>query len=149
MASTVNGYAGVVHTPLFLINGETPPGNVKYGYTEDTEQLVKQQRNSDGVVIAEKVGKRLLKFNGLEWPHLDRAGYEWLQKQIAEFFCNVTYYDARRGGIVTRKFYWGDFSAQPFKFDRDHPSRITDTIRIYKYKSKFNRLWRGLISTVY
>lgn len=34
------------HMPLFLINGMIPPDNFRYGYTEDTEQLVKSQRNS-------------------------------------------------------------------------------------------------------
>ena len=112
-------YAGLKHMPLFLINGTPPPGNVKYGYTEDTEQLVKSQRNSKGEVVAEKVGSRLMKFNNLEWPYLEREGYEWLQSQIENFYCNLTYYDARRGGVVTRQFYWGDFSAEPFEFDRD------------------------------
>lgn len=141
------------HMPLFLINGMIPPDNVKYGYTEDTEQLVRSQRNSKGVVIAEKVGeaydnstgKRLLKFNNLEWPILPNSDYRWLQEQIEKFYCYLTFYDARagydkmsvdlfssekdrdlyntgkmtKGGIVTKKFYWGDFSAEPWKFDRD------------------------------
>ena len=132
--------------PLFLINGMIPPDNFKYGYTEDTEQLVKSQRNSQGVVVAKKVGtdggKRLLKFNNLEWPLLPNSDYRWLQEQIEKFYCYVTYYDARygyvsmgkdpfsgeeiystgvqtSGGFVTKKFYWGDFSAEPWKFERD------------------------------
>ena len=134
------------HMPLFLINGMIPPDNVKYGYTEDTEQLVKSQRNSQGVVIAKKVGtdggKRLLKFNNLEWPLMPNSDYRWLQEQIEKFYCYVTFYDARygyqpmgvnplngkelyatgiqtTGGVVTKKFYWGDFSAEPWKFERD------------------------------
>lgn len=142
------------HMPLFLINGMIPPDNVRYGYTEDTEQLVRSQRNSKGVVVAKKVGaeydeysgQRLLKFNNLEWPILPNSDYRWLQEQIEKFFCYVTYYDARagyspmtqipgsdpnnpeyyyhtgvqtKGGFVTKKFYWGDFSAEPFKFYRD------------------------------
>lgn len=138
------------HMPLFLINGMIPPDNFRYGYTEDTEQLVKSQRNSKGVVIAQKVGenfdnssgKRLLKFNNLEWPILPNSDYRWLQEQIEKFYCYITYYDARygyqpmgvdpftgkelystgvqtTGGFVTKKFYWGDFSAEPWKFERD------------------------------
>lgn len=117
------------HMPLFLINGDIPPDNVKYGYTEDTEQLVKSQRNSQGVVVAKKVGERLLKFNNLEWPILPNSDYRWLQKQIEKFYCYITYYDARygtapnghqtAGNFVTKKFYWGDFSAEPWKFVRD------------------------------
>lgn len=132
------------HMPLFLINGYIPPDNVKYGYTEDTEQLVKSQRNSKGVVIAKKVGeaydnstgKRLLKFNNLMWPLISNSDYRWFQEQIEKFYCYVTYYDARKGyhaiqnnkysvgaqtdgGFVTKKFYWGDFSAEPFQFIRD------------------------------
>lgn len=128
------------HMPLFLINKMIPPDNVKYGYTEDTEQLVKSQRNSQGVVVAKKVGtdggKRLLKFNNLEWPLLPNSDYRWLQEQIEKFYCYITYYDARAGyvatnendysvgvqttgGFVTKKFYWGDFSAEPWQFVRD------------------------------
>ena len=138
------------HMPLFLINGMIPPDNFRYGYTEDTEQLVKSQRNSKGVVIAQKVGenfdnssgKRLLKFNNLEWPILPNSDYRWLQEQIEKFYCYITYYDARygyqpmgvdpfsgkelyatgvqtTGGFVTKKFYWGDFSAEPWKFERN------------------------------
>lgn len=132
------------HMPLFLINGMIPPDNFRYGYTESTEQLVKSQRNSKGVVVAEKVGeaydnstgKRLLKFDGLEWPILPNSDYRWLQEQIEKFYCYITFYDARAGyqpisggkyssgvktdgGFVTKKFYWGDFSAEPWKFKRD------------------------------
>ena len=138
------------HMPLLLINGYIPPDNFRYGYTEDTEQLVKSQRNSKGVVVAKKVGeaydnssgKRLMKFNNLEWPILPNSDYRWLQEQIEKFYCYVTYYDARygyqpigrdpftgeeiysigaqtTGGFVTKKFYWGDFSAEPWKFERN------------------------------
>ena len=132
------------HMPLFLINGMIPPDNFRYGYTETTEQLVKSQRNSKGVVVAKKVGseydnskgKRLLKFDGLEWPILANSDYRWLQEQIEKFYCYVTYYDARagyqpiagdnystgvqtKGAFVTKKFYWGDFSAEPWQFERD------------------------------
>ncbi len=147
-----NGYGGLSkyqlqdhrHMPLFLINGHIPPDNFRYGYTESTEQLVKSQRNSKGVVVSKKVGeaydnstgKRLLKFDGLEWPLLANTDYRWLQEQIEKFYCYITYYDARAGyqpvsgndystgiqttgGFVTKKFYWGDFSAEPWKFERD------------------------------
>ena len=117
------------HMPLLLINGDIPPDNFKYGYTEDTEQLVRSQRNSQGVVIAEQIGRRLLKFNNLEWPIMSNSNYRWLQKQIEKFYCYVTYYDARygssatghqtQGEFVTKQFYWGDFSAEPWQFYRD------------------------------
>lgn len=128
------------HMPLFLINKMIPPDNVKYGYTEDTEQLVKSQRNSQGVVVAKKVGtdggKRLLKFNNLEWPLMPESDYRWLQEQIEKFYCYITFWDHRAGytatnendysvgvqttgGFVTKKFYWGDFSAEPWKFYRN------------------------------
>lgn len=136
--------ADIRHMPLFLINKHIPPSNVKFGYTESTEQLVRSQRNSKGVVVAEKIGeaydgssgKRLMKFDNLEWPLMANTDYRWLQEQIEKFYCYITYYDARAGyqpmtspdyssglyttgRVVTKKFYWGDFSAEPFKFYRD------------------------------
>ena len=132
------------HMPLLLINKHIPPNNFRYGYTESTEQLVKSQRNSKGVVVAKKVGeaydnssgKRLLKFDGLEWPRMSNKDYRWLQEQIEKFYCYVTYWDARAGyspmngddysqgletagDFVTKKFYWGDFSAEPWQFERN------------------------------
>ena len=136
-------YADLRHMPLFLINKHIPPSNVRFGYTESTEQLVRSQRNSKGVVVAEKIGetydnstgKRLMKFDNLECPLMANTDYRWLQEQIEKFYCYITYYDARagyepmtgtsyseglytQGGVVTKKFYWGDFSAEPFKFYR-------------------------------
>lgn len=111
------------HMPLLLINGQLPPSNFRYGYTESTEQLVRSQRNSQGVIVSEMIGDRLLKFDNLEWPILNSTEYKWLQRQVAQFFAYVTYYDMRAntgtGGFVTKKFYWGDFNAEPFKFERD------------------------------
>lgn len=106
--------------PLFLINNDVPPANVRYGYTEDTEQLVKSQRNSQGVVVATKVNDRLVKFNNLEWPYMTREQFEWLQDKVAEFYCTIKYYDTRYKAVVQKKFYWGDLSAEPFEFDRDY-----------------------------
>ena len=147
-----NGWGGpsnyqlmdIRHMPLFLINKHIPPSNVKFGYTESTEQLVKSQRNSKGVVVAQKVGenydhssgKRLMKFDNLEWPLMSNQDYRWMQEQIEKFYCYITFYDSRAGyqpmtgvdyseglrtsgGFVTKKFYWGDFSAEPFQFVRD------------------------------
>lgn len=117
-------YAGLKHMPLFLINGQPPPGNVRYGYTDDTEQLVRSQRNAKGVVVSEPVGNRIMKFNNLEWPIMSRSDYEWLQDQIAKFYCTLKYYDPRRHGVVEREFYWGDLSAEPFDFERDDASGV-------------------------
>ena len=114
----MSGYANLQHVPLLKINGQYPPKNVKYGYTEDTEQLVRQQRNSQGIVVADVIGRRLVKFNNLEWPHMTREEFEWLQNQIAEFYCDLYYYDTREGKFISRQFYWGDVSAEPWKFDR-------------------------------
>ena len=118
-------YADLQHTPLFRINNQVPPGNVKYGYTEDTEQLVRSQRNSQGIVVAATIGRRLVKLNNLEWPHMTRSEFEWLQEQVAKFYCDVYYYDSREGDFITRQFYWGDLSAEPWKFEnRDGPNGI-------------------------
>lgn len=124
-----DGLVGLDNTPLFLIDGEAPPANVRYGYTEDTEQLVKSQRNSKGVVVSEVVGRRLVKFNNLEWPIMSLSDFNWLQSKVAAFYCNVTYYDSRYGGRTTRKFYWGDLSAEPFEFYRNGDILIPKTYK--------------------
>lgn len=126
----MSGYADLDHKPLFLINGQIPPGNVKYGYTEDTEQLVQSQRNSQGVVVAKTIGRRLVKLNNLEWPHMTLSEFRWLQTQVAQFYCIVYYYDSRIGDYIERQFYWGDLSAEPWKFNRNS---VTGLLRPSEY----------------
>lgn len=104
--------------------------NPAIGYTEMSEQLVKSTRNANGQVVAQKINRRLNKFDNLYWPYMSRVNINELKKEIAKFECNLTYWDDEAEAYITRKFYWGDFSATPCEWEtvrleghRDHLGR--------------------------
>ena len=124
------------HAPLFLINGQKMPfisptdyiedDGIKYlctanpaqDYQEKSEQLVKSTRNANGEVVAHKINRRLNKFENLKWPYLSREQVHWLKRQIADFTCELTYFDDEVGLWLTREYYWGDFSATPCDWEK-------------------------------
>lgn len=91
--------------------------NPAIGYQEKSEQLVKSTRNAKGQVVAQKVNRRLNKFENLYWPYLSRYDVNWLKKQIAKFECELWYWDDEYEQFIKRKFYWGDFEATPCEWE--------------------------------
>lgn len=103
--------------------------NPAIGYTEQSEQLVKSTRNAKGQVIAQKVNRRLNKFENLYWPYMSRVNVNWLKKEIAKFECNLSYWDDELEQFITRRYYWGDFEATPCEWET---VRITGTDQYFK-----------------
>lgn len=121
--------------PLFLINGKQMPfisptdyieingvkrlcvANPARDYNEKSEQLVRSTRNANGQVIAQKINRRINKFDNLKWPYLSRAQVNWLKTEIAKFECKLTYWDDEVEAWITRRYYWGDFSATPIEWE--------------------------------
>lgn len=103
---------------LFKFNGEPIPGNPARGYLEQSQQLVEDARNSNGQVVSQPINRRLRKFDSLKWPYLTRSQVTWLKQKVANFTVDLTYYDSEDDRVVTRKFYFGDMSAEPFEWDR-------------------------------
>ena len=91
--------------------------NPAIGYNELSEQLVKSTRNAKGQVVSQVINRRLNKFDNLYWPYLSRVNVMELKKEIAKFYCTLTYYDEESDSFVTRKYYWGDFSATPCEWE--------------------------------
>lgn len=91
--------------------------NPAIGYNELSEQLVKTSRNAQGQVIAQKVNRRLNKFDNLYWPYMSRVNLHELKQEIKKFICNLSYWDDEEERWVTRKYYWGDFSATPCEWE--------------------------------
>lgn len=102
--------------PLMLFNGEAIPG-VAPEYTFDGQQLVNDARNAYGQFVGQKVNRRMVKFNNLVFPHLTLEQVVWLHNKVENFEVNVTYFDTKENDIITRKFYFGDMSEQPLKYD--------------------------------
>lgn len=91
--------------------------NPAIGYVEKSEQLVRSTRNANGQVIAQKINRRLNKFDNLYWPYLSRKSVKWLKQQIAKFDCTLTYWDDESETLITREYYWGDFEATPCEWE--------------------------------
>lgn len=102
---------------LFRFNGEAIPGNPARGYLEQSEQMVNSTRNANAQVVAQKINRRLRKFDSLKWPYLTRAQVTWLKQKVANFTVDLQYYDSEDGRVVTRKFYFGDMSCEPYEWD--------------------------------
>lgn len=109
---------------LFKFNGQSLPGNPARGYLELSEQIVNSNRNAKAQVVAQKINRRLRKFDSLRWPVLTTTQVNWLKQYVANFKVNLTYYDSEDGRVVTRLFYFGDMSAEPFEWRHNDPSGI-------------------------
>lgn len=106
-------------SPLFLFNGEVPPSNPSRGYLEKTEQLVEGTRNARGQTIAQPINRRIRKFDNLTYPKLSIEDYNWLQKKVANFEVLLTYFDSEEMRVVVRRFYFGDLTGTPIKWDNN------------------------------
>lgn len=105
-------------TDTIRINGITLPAPAR-GLTEGWYQIVDSSRNANGVVVAQKIGRRQLKLDSLSWPYLTAAQWGAILKEIDKFYGTLSYFDARTRNRRTLKVYWGDASAEPYWVDNN------------------------------
>lgn len=103
---------------LIKINGILLPAPSR-GLSEGWYQIVDSARNANGVVVAQKVGRRQLKLDSLTWPYLTASQWGAILKEIDKFYGTLEYFDARTGGKRSLKVYWGDATAEPYWTDDD------------------------------
>ncbi len=77
------------------------------------QQLVDSQRNANGEVVAQKINRRQVKLT-LEWKVIYPNELKKILELIETFSGDVTYYDPKEGGFITRKMYWGDYSVSTY-----------------------------------
>lgn len=81
--------------------------------------MVNSGRNASAVVTAQKIGRDQDKTE-LAWPYMNKADWEEILAFFDEnFFFDFTYYSPVAGTKITRKFYVGDRTYQPFAVDDD------------------------------
>lgn len=116
------------------INSLVLPDNARglnFGY----QQLVDSERNALGVMIGQKINRRLIKLDGLKFPYLTDAEWRSVLIEIEKFRGTLTYWDTRLNGFYEMEVYWGDGSATPEEIDatgkvitwRDCQCNIIDT----------------------
>lgn len=102
---------------IMEINGKKLPSparaiNVKW------IQFVDSGRNAQGSIVAQPIGDRQVKFDGIEFPHLKDAEWSSILNEIEKFEGILLYYDTRTRTFQNLRVYWGDASAQPFKINK-------------------------------
>lgn len=103
---------------IISINGVVLPEPAR-GMGEQWSQIVDSARNANGVVVAQKIGKRQLKLDGIVWPWLTADEWGRVLREIDKFYGTLSYFDARTGTKGTLKVYWGDAHAEPYWVDRN------------------------------
>ena len=79
--------------------------------------MVNSGRNASAVVTAQKIGRDQDKTE-LAWPYMNKEDWEEILAFFdSNFFFNFTYYSPVSGSKITRKFYVGDRTYQPFAID--------------------------------
>ena len=102
--------------PFIKINGHSYP-YPKRGLGLLVGTVVDSARNTNGVVVGQKVGRDQQKIDNLEWGYLPAATWSALLKEFDRFFVTVTYPDMVNNTWTTRKMYPGDRTAKPFHLD--------------------------------
>ena len=111
---------------FIFINDVAFPYPDKDSGLQYVQTIVNSARNANGVMVGERVGRDLSKIE-LTWNVLTPAQWSEMLKIFANFTFTVRYIDMVENDWVTRKFYVGDRSAQPFMVDP-----ITNIPRYYR-----------------
>ena len=101
---------------FFKINGISLPVPAR-GLQVKRNQFVDSSRNANGEVVAQKVNRRILKFEPVIWKHLTAEKWREILVEIEKFEGDLYFFDNLTGTFVTRKVYWGDASEEVHKID--------------------------------
>ena len=103
---------------FFKINGVDLPYPAT-GLSVQRQQFVDSARNAQGQVVAQKINRRILKFEPVIWKHLTASEWRAILTEIEKFEGELYFWDNLTGTFVTRKVYWGDASEEIFKINKD------------------------------
>lgn len=101
---------------FFKINGIALP-TPSTGLVVQRQQFVDSARNAQGQVVAQKINRRILKFDSVVWKYLTASEWRAILQEIEKFNGTLEFWDNLSGQIITRQVYWGDASEEPFKIN--------------------------------
>jgi hypothetical protein len=101
---------------FIYINGVAFPYPSRDSGLQQVSTLVDSARTADGVMRGERIGRDMGKIE-LTWAKLTPEEWSSMLRQFSNFTFSVRYIDMVTNDWVTRKFYVGDRSAQPFLVD--------------------------------
>jgi hypothetical protein len=102
---------------FFKINGVALP-YPSTGLVVQRQQFVDSARNALGQVVAQKINRRLIKFDSLVWKHLTASQWRSILVEIEKFEGTLYFWDNLSGSFITRRVYWGDASEEVFKINK-------------------------------
>jgi hypothetical protein len=102
---------------FFKINGIDLP-YPSTGLVVQRQQFVDSARNAQGQVVAQKINRRIIKFDNLVWKHLTASQWRQILVEVEKFTGDLYFWDNLSGSFVTRKVYWGDASEEVFKINK-------------------------------
>lgn len=101
---------------FFAINGVVLPYPSR-GLNIQRQQLVDSKRNALGEVVAQKINRRIAKWDAVEWAHLTATQWRAIQVEIEKFSGTLTVWDNLSGTFKDISVYWGDESAEVHKIN--------------------------------
>ena len=100
------------------INGKTLPYPSR-GLRTERIQIVDSARNANGEVVAQRINRRQIKFEGLEWKHLKASAWREILQEIDKFEGELEFWNNLTGSFETIRVYWGDASEEIFKINKE------------------------------
>lgn len=79
--------------------------------------FVDSARNISGVITSEKIGRDNSKVE-MTWRVLPRDVWATMLREFDKFTFRIRYIDMKTDNWITRTFYVGDRTAQPFKINK-------------------------------
>ena len=108
-----------------MYNGFVYINDVEFPYPshesglQHTITTVDSARMADGVLRAKKIGRDQSKVE-LTWAALTAEQWSKMLKIFKDnFYFNIRYFDMVENNWITRRFYVGDRTAQPFMVDKN------------------------------
>lgn len=108
----------MINDGFIRVNGNTLP-YPSFGLTVQRQQFVDSARNALGQVVAQKINRRIIKFDNLKWNHLTADQWRSILQEIEKFEGTLEFWDNLTGSFITRRIYWGDSSEEVYKINPD------------------------------
>jgi len=103
---------------FFSINGiELPVPST--GLKMKRTQFVDSARNALGQVVAQKINRRILKFDAVVWKHLTADEWRTILTEIEKFEGEIYFFNNLSGQFETMRVYWGDATETVFKINSE------------------------------
>lgn len=108
-----------MYNGFVYINGEEFPYPSYESGLQHSVTTVDSARMADGVLRAKKIGRDQSKVE-LTWAALTAEQWSKMLKIFRDnFYFNIRYFDMVENDWITRRFYVGDRTAQPFMVDKN------------------------------